>query len=77
MRKNSQTTTVCHMAWDGGLKYVLLTSSQQFFIWDPGFCHPGSNFRGKKKKKTFAENVFFGFTSTYKFMSFKVAQNSL
>ena len=37
-----------------------MCQSQQFVTWDPGFCHPGSNFRWKKiKNPAIVENVFF------------------
>ena len=33
------------------------TFSRQFVSWDPSFCHPGSNFRGKKTQR--ASKMFF------------------
>ena len=37
-----------------------MCQSQQFVTWDPSFCHPGSNFRGKKiKNPAIVENVIF------------------
>ena len=37
-----------------------MCQSQQFVTWDPSFCHPGSNFPGKKiKNPSIVENVFF------------------
>ena len=34
-----------------------MCQSQQFVTWDPSFCHPGSNFRGKKLK-TLRSSIF-------------------
>ena len=37
-----------------------MCQSQQFVTWDPSFCHPGSNFRGKKiKNPAMVEDVIF------------------
>ena len=37
-----------------------MCQSQQFVTWDPSFCHPGSNYRGKKiENQAIVENGFF------------------